>query len=102
AYKIVFENANPEPAIEKLQQGSDYENFFLGSDESKWKGNVKNYHQVWLRGVYNGIDYELITAINGVKYNFHVKPGANADDIAMRYDGIDDLGIRDGKLVIKM
>src|SRR5688572_27637581 len=46
AYKINFENCNPSPAIEKYEKGSDYENFFLGNDKSKWKGDVGNFHRV--------------------------------------------------------
>ncbi|MBX3163947.1 MAG: PKD domain-containing protein [Bacteroidetes bacterium] len=101
AYKMHFENCNPNAGIEKMQQGSDYENFFLGNDKSKWKGDVKNYHQIWLRELYNGIDYEAITSARGMKYNFHVKPNADITQIKLRYEGINNIKLKDGKLILK-
>lgn len=102
AYRIAFEGANPAPSVEKLQPGSDYENFFIGNDESRWQGNVKNYHQVWLRNLYKDIDYEVITAANGIKYNFHVKANANPSEIRLRYEGVDKIKLKDGALYFKL
>ncbi|MDI1356073.1 MAG: PKD domain-containing protein [bacterium] len=102
AYKVHFDNCNPVPVIEKFQAGSDYENFFIGNDETKWKSNVRNYHQVWLRELYKGIDYEILTAVNGVKYTFHLKPGSDPNSIKMRYEGIDKLRTKNGALLIKL
>ena len=67
AYKIYFDGCNADIQIEKAQKGSDYENFFLGNDKKKWKTNVGNYHQVWLKNIYNGVDYEAITSTQGLK-----------------------------------
>jgi gliding motility-associated-like protein len=102
AYKIRFEGANPVPSVEKLQQGSDYENFFIGNDQNRWQGHVRNYHQVWLRNLYRDIDYEVITATNGIKYNFHVKANANPSDIQLRYEGVDKIKLKDGALYFKL
>ena len=99
AFKVYFEGSNPNPKVESLQQGTDYENFLLGNDKSKWKSNVKNYHQVWLRDLYPKIDYEIFTAVNGFKYNFHVKPGADPNKIKLRYKGVDKLRIKDSALI---
>jgi gliding motility-associated-like protein len=102
AYKVRFENANPLARVEKLQPGSDYENFYLGNDRQKWKSNVRNYHQLFLREIYPGIDYELLTAVNGVKYNFHVRGQADPAQIRLKYEGVDKLRLRDGALYIPL
>lgn len=102
AYQVRFENANPSPSIEKQQMGPDYENFYLGSDPGKWRGNVRNYHQVFLRSLYAGIDYELITAVKGMKYNFHVRAGSEPSQIRMKYDGVDKMFLKDGALFVKL
>ncbi len=102
AYKVHFENCNPNPITEKYQMGEDYENFYLGSDQKKWKGNVRNYHQVFLRDLYAGVDYEMLTAVNGIKYNFHVKAGANAAQIKMRYEGVENIKLKNGALLLKL
>lgn len=102
AYRVLFEGCNKDVRIEKLQPGQDYENFFLGSDKNKWKGNVRNYHQVWIRNLYNGIDYEALTAANGIKYNFYLKPGAKTEDIKIKYEGIDKMKLKEGSLFLKL
>jgi len=102
AYKINFENCNPSANIEKAQEGPDYENYYLGNDKSKWKGGVKNYHQVFLRNVYQGIDYEMITAVSRLKYNFHVKANADPSAIRLRYQGVDKIKLKDGTLVLTL
>src|SRR5688572_4650149 len=71
ALKVDFVNCNKNFINESTDEGSFYENFYLGSDRSKWKGNVKNYHKVWYRNIYNSINYEAITTTRGLKYNFY-------------------------------
>ncbi len=102
AYKIKFDNCNPNAFVEKAQEGSDYENFFLGSDKSKWKSNVRNYHQVFLRDLYPGIDYEMLTAVSGLKYNFHVCAKSDPSLIKMSYEGVDEIKLKDGKLILSL
>jgi gliding motility-associated-like protein len=102
AYKVHFEGCNLNSTIGKQETGTDYENFFLGSDQSKWKGNVPNYHRIFLRDLYNNVDYEAVTAINGIKYNFHVKPGADVSRIKMRYEGVDKPVLDKGTLRLKL
>lgn len=102
AFKVYFEGCNANPVVEKMQMGNDYENFFLGNDKTKWKSNVRNYHQVWLKELYNKIDYEIFTSVNGFKYNFHVKPGADVNNIKLKYSGVDKIRIKDSALIIKL
>jgi len=102
AYKINFENCNPSPAIEKFEKGDDYENFFIGNDKTKWKGNVGNFHRVWYKNIYDGIDYEVITAVKGIKYNFHVKAGSSTEKIQLRYEGLKEIKLKDGKLFYQL
>ncbi len=101
-YKMHFLGANPQPVVEKMEQGSDYENFYLDNDRDRWKSEVHNYHRIWLRNLYNNVDYEAITAINGIKYNFHVKPGGAPEQIKIKYEGVDDIKLKDGALILKL
>ncbi|MES2565717.1 MAG: PKD domain-containing protein [Bacteroidota bacterium] len=101
AYAVVFEGCNRVNTIDKYQKGKYYENYFVGSDDSKWKGEVSNYHQLFYRELYHQIDYEILTAVTNIKYNFHVKPGGNPDDIKLHYEGIENIQINKGVLVIK-
>lgn len=102
AYKIHFENCNSNGSVAKAQQGSDYENYYIGNDTKKWQANVRNYHQVFIKELYNGIDYELITAAGGLKYNFHVRANANPSDIKLRYEGVSKMLLQNGSLITKL
>lgn len=102
AYKVHFDGCNAAIRSEKYQKGHDYENFYLGNDKSKWKGNVQNYHQIWLKNLYDGIDYEAITSASGMKYNFHLKPNANPQNIKLRYEGANKIKLKDGVITIQL
>jgi gliding motility-associated-like protein len=101
AYKVHFENANLHPRVEKQQKNADYENFYLGKDPAKWKSGVNNFGQVLLRDLYPGIDYELLASGKTVKYNFHVKPQSDPGKISLRYEGVEDIRLQKGALVIR-
>lgn len=101
AYYVLFEGCNDNSPIDKMQKGNYYENYFIDKDQSKWKGGVSNYHQLWYRNLYNNIDYEILTSANNIKYNFHVKPSGNVNDIKLKYEGIDNIQIKKGVLIIK-
>ena len=102
AYKVSFIGCNKNSIVEKYQRGEDYENFFIGNDRTKWKGNVHNYHQFFLKDLYNNIDYEAITSAQGIKYNFHVKPGADPSIIKLEYVGVSNLKLKNGALMFKL
>ena len=101
AFSVVFEGCNTDNTIEKLQQGVYYENYFIDNDKSKWKDNVKNYHQLWIKNLYNFIDYEILTVDGNIKYNIHVMPNGNVDDVKLNYRGIDRIQLRKGELSLK-
>lgn len=101
AFHMIFEGCNMNHGIQKQQQGTFYENFFLGNDKTKWQSDVKNYHQIWYKDLYTNIDYEVTTAVNGIKYNFYVKPGGDPDNIKLKYVGVNTIQLVKGKLVIK-
>lgn len=101
AFYVLFEGCNLNVPVEKLQKDNFYENFFIGNDKSKWKGDVRSYHQLFYKNLYNNIDYEIITSTNGFKYNFHVKPGADPSVIKLNYVGVDQIKLKDGTLTIK-
>ena len=77
-------------------------NFFYGNDSTKWCTNVPNYAEVWYENIYDGIDLRYYTNNNGLKYDFIVHPGANIEQIRIRYAGADKLDIdKSANLIIK-
>lgn len=98
--KVEFEGSNPSFVKEHEDQGDFYENFYIGNDRTKWRSFVHNYHKIWYRNIYNNIDYEAITSIRGIKYNFYVKPGANPEQIKLKYKGAKKIKLVNGELMI--
>jgi hypothetical protein len=101
AFQLLFEGCEKSASIVKQQQDDFYENYFKGSDKSKWRGMVRSYHQLIYKNLYSNIDYEILTTAQGFKYNFHVQPGADPSVIKMQYVGISNIQIKNGNLMIK-
>lgn len=99
-FKVEFTNANPYTWIESTDPTPDYNNYFLGSDPSKWAGNVKNYRRLLYNEIWNGINLEALGDQNSVKYNFYVKPGADPAQIKMYYDKVEKIRLHKGELLI--
>ncbi|MBN1212789.1 MAG: SBBP repeat-containing protein [candidate division Zixibacteria bacterium] len=98
----LLEGANPAPEIvpEELQ---DYKcNYFLGNDPNKWYRNVSNYKGVTYKDIYPGIDLNYYGHKKRLEYDFIVSPGADPDNIRIRYEGAKSIRISDeGQLVIE-
>ncbi len=101
AFEVEFVNAlkaqtNPQHFC------SDYENYFIGNDKSKWASEVKKYQDVAYQNLYQGIDLKLYSGDNnGLKYDFIVAPDADATQIQIKYNGQDNISInKNGQLVI--
>ncbi len=78
-------------------------NYFIGSDESGWREGVASYEVVAYKGLYDGIDLQTWGQRDSLKYEFHVAPGADYQQILISYEGIEALSIDpDGSLVVDL
>lgn len=100
AFKIFFENSNPNVFISGNNVRPEYYNFFLGSNPDKWKGEVPAYNSVIYKNLYNGIDLEVYSQSGNLKYDFIIHPGANPEQIKIRYEGLDSIQLRSTKLYL--
>jgi len=63
---------------------------------------VPNYGEVYYTDIYDGIDLRYYTNERGLKYDFIVHPGAEVEQIRMRWEGAEGLEVdENGDLVIK-
>lgn len=77
-------------------------NFFYGNDSTKWYSGVPNYREIYYKNIYNGIDLKYYTHDYGLKYDFIVHPGANVNQIRLKYVGASGLEINNfGNLIIE-
>ncbi len=99
AYQVIFENAQ-SAAVGGQKLESDYVNFYLGDDENKWASHVSVFKRVRQSELYAGIDLLLYDKQGNMKYDLIVSPNTDPNQIEMRFNGVDDLSIRDGNLVV--
>ncbi|MCZ6688665.1 MAG: SBBP repeat-containing protein [Planctomycetota bacterium] len=75
--------------------------YLSGSDPAGWQIDVARYREVVYPDLYDGIDLVYKAGAEGLKYEFHVRPGADPTRIEVAYDGIDGLDLgQQGDLLV--
>ncbi|MCW5907638.1 MAG: PKD domain-containing protein [Chitinophagales bacterium] len=98
AHKLSFVGASATPGIKPSFKEPEYRNYFLGNDQSKWKGNVGIYRKLLYENVWNNINLHWYGSGDALKYDVHILPGGNAADVQLKYDGVDNIRIQNGEL----
>lgn len=89
AYSLNFLQSSSDVKITSTDKSEFYHNYLIGNDPSKWASNVSLYGEVNYENLYQGINLKIKTSKDGyLKYDFIVKPNANASLIKLSYDGI--------------
>jgi gliding motility-associated-like protein len=101
AFRVSFVNSLAEVSTQPKQICKDYNNYFIGKDESKWVGNVGNYKEIIYDNIYKDIQIQLIGRANSIKYNFLVAAQANPASIQLNYEGLDSIYLNEGNLILK-
>lgn len=99
-YRVHFVGSHAA-GINGEQQMNGYENFFIGNDPGRWARNVLSYQTVHYQQLYDGVDLKVYSAENALKYDFIVEPHADASQIVMRYEGLNDARLQNGNLLLK-
>ncbi|RFM27454.1 PKD domain-containing protein [Deminuibacter soli] len=96
AYQVIFMGSNDTSAITAAPDKplDSYNNYFIGSDPTKWASNCVSYQAVTYNNLYTGIDIRYYTYNGSLKYDFIVHPGADPSQIAMYFDGADKVSIQ--------
>jgi hypothetical protein len=76
-------------------------NYLIGNDRSEWHTDIPNYRKVRYRGVYPGIDVVFYGNPHRMEHDFVVAAGADPGRIALRLQGISNLRIVRGDLVMQ-
>lgn len=75
-----------------LDKSSAVFNYQVGHPD-QWRSNVSAYQTVVYPDLYDGIDLYLYPLSDSLKYEFHLDPGANPEQIQVQYTSIDGLSI---------
>ena len=100
AVKVNFVNAQT-PKIGGKETYQTYYNYFLGKDESKWKGKVPLHAEVYYTDIYTDIDFRIYNEKNALKSDWIVKPNADVKNILIAYQGQTGMFLKEGNLVVK-
>ena len=100
AYKVKFLGGNSfaQNVPDKIQP--NHNNYFLGTDQSKWTSGCKIAQAVSYQNIYPNVDVRYYSDGDRLKYDIIVHPGGDIDKIAMQYTGIDKLEIKNKELMI--
>ena len=81
-----FENSNTVVPVGADPSQTSF-NYLVG-DESQHRSNVAGYETIVYPGLYSGVDLQLKGNRGALKYEFHVAPGADTEQIRIAWDGI--------------
>ena len=101
AFTVDFVGANANVAYAVEGETPGYYNFFLGNDQTKWKSGLKAHQKVIGKDLYPGVDLQVYSKMNRLKYDFVVAAGADAGQIKLAYDGQNALYLENGNLNIE-
>lgn len=77
-----------------------YNNYFIGNDPAHWASECRIFQAVTLKDVYPNIDVRYYTDNNFLKYDIIVHPGGDISKIALKYEGIDKVQVKNKELSI--
>lgn len=101
ALDVQLIGANPLRNITPSKPAPHYTNYLRGNDPADWVTQVKHYQTLDFSDVYQGIHLRWMENAGGLKYEFDVVPGADPEQIQLRYEGADGLTLKDGELHIQ-
>ena len=93
AVRFALAQSNPHPKVHGLEIQPGHSNYFVGNDPAKWHRNIPQFSQVKYDGVYPGVDLVYYGNQGRLESDYIVAPGADAQQIAIRIDGADNLKV---------
>lgn len=100
AWKTHFIGANEAVSVSGNDKRTEYHNYFLGNDKSKWAGGVPLYNKVNYANIYAGIDLIAYSSEGSFKYDFMVAPNTDPSQIKLEYEGLDGISISEENLLL--
>lgn len=100
AWNVDFVGASSGVMIVPDKMIPTYNNYFIGDNPSKWASECKIYQGITVKGIYPGIDLRYYTDRGTLKYDILVQAGADPSRIALKYEGVDKIQVRNKELVL--
>ena len=102
AYEINFLNADTNAVAVPDKPLTLVNNYFIGSDSTKWKAGCRVYNGITYKNVYRNVDVRYYSDNGNLKYDIVINPGADISKIALQFNGLDGLLVNKyGNLTMK-
>jgi hypothetical protein len=88
--------ANPDAAVEGLNELEGKVNYLIGNDPAQWRTNIPTFSRVRYSEVYRGIDVVYYGNQRRLEYDFVVAPGSDTGAIALEFAGAQRLEVEAG------
>lgn len=98
--QLNFVDARRSSPVTLSEQSSEYYNYFLGRDSCRWASRAHAYSRIGYREIYTGIDLNISSVHQNLKYDFIVKPEADPSQIRVEYCGANRVSLDNGNLVL--
>ncbi len=102
-WKLIFTGGKKATSESIINEGEsqDYTNYLVGNP-STWANHVHSYTALTYKDLYKGISVKYYTSSNGsLENDIIVNPGADAHQVNMQIEGIDELNMdKNGGLIL--
>lgn len=88
AYKVVLKNCNTDAYSFGTSEFSHKYNFFKSNEQKHWASDVPAYKEILYQNVYPDINIRFASEEGYFKYEFHVMPGGDVNDVVLKYEGL--------------
>lgn len=89
-FELLINHTNPEVKVSGRSKSSNFSNFYLGHCPQGIM-DVPHFNEIYYENIYPGIDLRFYSNLNGLKYDFIVKPGGDPSLISYTYDGVTNI-----------
>lgn len=93
AVRLQFEGAAENAAVSAVEDSAGHSNYLVGNDPNSWHTDVANYNKVKYSAIYPGVDLVFYGNNQELEYDFVVQPGADTEQIGLRFDGVEKASI---------
>ncbi|MBK9481201.1 MAG: PKD domain-containing protein [Bacteroidetes bacterium] len=101
AYDIEFVNPSKDVLITGSKSAKHYYNYFIGKNETAWKTGIHPNFNLDYSNIFENIDAHFYFDNENLKYDFILQPNANANLIKLKYNGLEDIQITEGNLLLQ-
>jgi hypothetical protein len=99
--RLRFLGARDEARPEGVERNQGLFNFYRGADPDKWVTGAGSFKEVLYSELYPGVNLRVYADGGVLKNEYCVRPGGDADSIALRYEGAERLTVDEsGRLAV--